>query len=143
MTDTSEREQIIMSQDMEKETFGQYIKRMREQTLDENGEPLSVRGLARRIEKCPTLVSKIERDVLPASTDVIQSLSKALNVPEDEIFAHANKIAPDIKDGFVQSEEPVLLAAFMRKATQLSPDTLELANRLIDALEKKNDIEQK
>jgi hypothetical protein len=37
----------------------------------------------------------------------------------------------------------VLLAAFMRKATQLSPDTLELANRLIDALEKKNDIEQK
>ena len=132
-----------MSQDMEKETFGQYIKRMREQTLDENGEPLSVRGLARKIGKCPTLVSKIERDVLPASTEVIQALSKALNVPEDEIFAHANKIAPDIKDGFVQSEEPVLLAAFMRKATQLSPDTLELANRLIDALEKKNDIEQK
>ena len=33
-----------MGQDAEKETFGQYIKRMREQTLDENGEPLSVRG---------------------------------------------------------------------------------------------------
>lgn len=132
-----------MGQDAEKETFGQYIKRMREQTPDENGEPLSVRGLARKIGKCPTLVSKIERDVLPASTEVIQALAAALNVSEDEVFAHANKISPDIKDGFVQSEEPVLLAAFLRKATQLSPDTLKTAARLIDALEDNNSNKEK
>lgn len=127
-----------MSQETEKETFGQYIKRMREQTMDENGEPLSVRGLARRIDKCPTLVSKIERGVLPASAEVIKLMAAALNIEVDEVFAHANKISPDITDGFVQSEKPVLLANFLRKATQLSPDSLEIANRLIDALETNN-----
>jgi transcriptional regulator with XRE-family HTH domain len=118
----------------DKESLGEYVKNLRNSTKDTDGSVLSLRSLAERIQVSPTYLSKVERGLYPASAAVIERLAKALGVSKDELFARADKIAPDIEEGFANSEAPAMLASFMRRATALPPDKLEMANRIIGAI---------
>ncbi len=117
-----------------KESFGEYIKHLRNNTRDADGNVLSLRSLADRVKVSATYLSKVERGIYPASAAVIERLAVALDVPKDALFARAEKIAPDIEEGFANFEEPVMLASFMRRAAALPPDKLEMANRIIGAI---------
>lgn len=62
------------------ETLGDYIRRVRSETLD-----LSVRELARRIGKTAPFVSDIELGRRNPSDDVLADIAKALGVAEEEL----------------------------------------------------------
>lgn len=118
----------------EKVSFGEFIKQLRNNTKDKDGSILSLRSLAERIKVSPTYLSKVERGIYPASSAVIERLATALGVSKDELFARAEKIAPDIEVDFANSAKPAMLASFMRRAAALPPDKLEMANRIIGAI---------
>ncbi|NLF61697.1 MAG: helix-turn-helix transcriptional regulator, partial [Lentisphaerae bacterium] len=100
----------------EKVSFGEFIKQLRNNTKDTDGSILSLRSLAERIKVSPTYLSKVERGIYPASSAVIERLATALGVSKDELFARAEKIAPDIEVDFANSAKPAMLASFMRRA---------------------------
>jgi transcriptional regulator with XRE-family HTH domain len=117
-----------------KEPFGEYVKSLRNKRKDANGNVLSLRSLAELINVSATYLSKVERGIHPASAAVIERLANALGVPKDDLFARADKIAPDIEEGFANYEAPVMLASFMRRAAALPPDKLKMADNIIKAI---------
>lgn len=115
--------------------FGEYIKQLRNKKKEQD-ETFSLRGVADKIGMSPTYLSKIERGMLPASAEATRKLAEVLGVPVDDLFAHADKIDPELEKEIANHDEPVKLATFMRHATKLPPELIETASALIEALEK-------
>jgi predicted transcriptional regulator len=114
--------------------FGDYIKDLRNKKK-EHDNSFSVRGLADKIGLSATYVSKIERGELPASDDAVYRLAKALEVTPDELFAQAGKIDPNLEKQIAAHAAPVKMAAFLRTASGLSQERLDMYQRMIDAAE--------
>lgn len=116
--------------------FGDYIKNLRNEKK-ERDDSFSVRGLAEKIGLSATYLSKIERGELPASDETVYKLAKALDVTADELFAQAGKIEPRLEKQIAAHEAPVKMAAFLRTASGLSRERLDMYQRMIDAAEGK------
>jgi len=115
-------------------SFGEHLKALRNEKK-EFDESFSVRGLAEKIGLSATYLSKIERGELPASNETIYLLAKALGVSPDSLFARAGKLEPELQKKITSNESPVEMAAFLRTASGLSQDRLEMYKRMIDAAE--------
>ena len=114
--------------------FGEFLKRVRNEKK-EHDESFSIRGLAEKIKVSATYLSKIERGELPASNETIYALAKALEVSPDEFFAHAGKLEPELQQKIVSNDSPVKMAAFLRTASGLSQERLEMFQRMMNAVE--------
>ena len=118
----------------ENKIFGDYIKALRNKRK-EHDDSFSIRGLADKMNLSATYISKIERGELPASNETVYRLAKALDVTPDELFAHAGKIEPKLEKQIASHEAPVKMAAFLRTASGLSQERLDMYQRMIDAAE--------
>lgn len=116
--------------------FGDYIKNLRN-AKKETDPSFSVRGLADKVELSATYLSKIERGELPASDATVYKLAAALGVEPEELFAQAGKIDPTLEKKIASHEAPVKMAAFLRTASGLSQERLDMYRRMIDAAEGK------
>ena len=56
----------------------------------------------------------------------------------DEIFAHANRIDPDLEKTLTSHEAPAQMAAFLRRVATLSPEKLKTAEDLIKVIDKED-----
>lgn len=114
--------------------FGNYIKNLRN-ARKETDPSFSVRGLALKMDISATYLSKIERGELPASDETVYKLANALGVSADELFAQAGKIEPDLEKKIAGHETPVKMAAFLRTASGLSQEKLDMFQKMINAVE--------
>lgn len=115
--------------------FGEYLISLRD-ARKQTDRTFSMRGVASKIGISPTYLSKIERGEQPASGKTIRKLAEILGVSADEIFAHANRIDPDLEKTLASHEAPAQMAAFLRRVAMLPPDKLEMAKNLIDVIDK-------
>jgi len=123
--------------DRESVAFGSYLKSLRD-AKKQTDPTFSVRGLAQKMGISATYLSKIERGELPASDETVYKLAEWLKVSPDEIFARASKIDPQLEKDIASHKAPAKMAAFLRRATKLPEDQLDLVNNLIDAVQKQN-----
>lgn len=120
--------------------LGEYLISLRD-ARKQTDPTFSLRGVASKIGISPTYLSKIERGEQPASEKTIRKLAEILGVSADEIFAHANRIDPDLEKTLASHEAPAQMAAFLRIVARLPPDKLEMAKNLIDEVGKTVDDE--
>jgi len=100
-------------------TFGDYLRKKREQLLEED-KRFSLRQVAGRVGIEPTYLSKIERgDLSPPSEKVIRKLAAELGENVDILLALAGKVSNDLKDIIVQ--RPELMADLLRQIKEM-PD---------------------
>ncbi|MGN0879862.1 MAG: helix-turn-helix domain-containing protein [Oligosphaeraceae bacterium] len=114
--------------------FGEYLIGLRNQRK-QTDPTFSMRGVAQKIGISPTYLNKIERGEQPASEETIRKLAEVFGVPADEIFAHAKRIDPDLEETLAAHEAPAQMAAFLRRVATLPPDKLEMANKIINAID--------
>lgn len=114
--------------------FGEYLISLRD-ARKQTDPTFSLRGVASKIGISPTYLSKIERGEQPASEKTIRKLAEILGVSADEIFAHANRIDPDLEKTLASHEAPAQMAALLRSVATLPPDKLEQYARLRDILD--------
>lgn len=117
--------------------FGEYLISLRD-ARKQTDPTFSLRGVASKIGVSPTYLSKIERGEQPASEKTIRKLAEVFGVSADEIFAHANRIDPDLEKTLTSHEAPAQMAAFLRRVATLPPDKLEMAEDLINVIDKKD-----
>ena len=115
--------------------FGEYLISLRD-ARKQTDPTFSLRGVASKIGVSPTYLSKIERGEQPASEKTIRKLAEAFGMSADEIFAHANRIDPDLEKTLASHEAPAQMAAFLRSVATLPTDKLEMAKNLIDVIHK-------
>ena len=115
--------------------FGEYLISLRD-ARKQTDPTFSLRGVASKIGISPTYLSKIERGEQPASEKTIRKLAEILGVSADEIFAHAERIDPNLEKTLAGHEAPAQMAAFLRSVATLPPDKLEMAKNLIDVIDK-------
>lgn len=118
-------------------SFGDYIKELRNAKKETNPS-FSVRGLAEKVKVSATYLSKIERGELPASESIIYKLAEALEVNAEVLFAQAGKIEPKLEEQIASHESPENMAAFLRTASGLSQERLDMYRCMIEAAEKSN-----
>lgn len=118
----------------EKTKFGDFIKELRN-ARKATDDSFSLRGVAEKAGISPTYLSKIERGELPPSEKAIRSIAKALELSADELFAKVEKIDPEIQKTLSHHAAPVAMAAFLRTASNLSQERLDMYRRMIDAAE--------
>jgi len=84
----------LTSQNISKMTFGNYIRKLREE------KQLLLREVASQMNIDTALLSKIERGTRIARKEQVEDLAKALNKSENELlnFWMADKIVNMIKD---------------------------------------------
>lgn len=115
--------------------LGEYLISLRD-ARKQTDPTFSLRGVASKIGISPTYLSKIERGEQSASEKTIRKLAEILGVSADEIFAHANRIDPDLEKTLASHEAPAQMAALLRRVATLPPDKLEMAKNLIDVIDK-------
>lgn len=115
--------------------FGEYLISLRD-ARKQTDPTFSLRGVARKIGISPAYLSMIERGEHPASEKTIRKLAEVFGVSADEIFAHANRIDPDLEKTLASHDAPAQMAAFLRRVATLTPDKLEMAKNLIDVIDK-------
>lgn len=115
--------------------FGEYLISLRD-ARKQTDPTFSLRGVARKIGISPAYLSMIERGEHPASEKTIRKLAEVFGVSADEIFAHANRIDPDLEKTLASHDAPAQMAAFLRRVATLPPDKLEMAKNLIDVIDK-------
>ena len=115
--------------------LGEYLISLRD-ARKQTDPTFSLRGVASKIGISPTYLSKIERGEQPASEKTIRKLAEVFGVSADEIFAHANRIDPDLEKTLASHEAPAQMAALLRRVATLPPDKLEMAKNLIDVIDK-------
>ncbi len=115
--------------------FGEYLISLRD-ARKQTDPTFSLRGVASKIGISPTYLSKIERGEKPASEKTIRKLAEVFGVSADEIFAHAERIDPNLEKTLAGHEAPAQMAAFLRCVATLPPDKLEMAKNLIDVIDK-------
>ena len=120
--------------------LGEYLISLRD-ARKQTDPTFSLRGVASKIGISPTYLSKIERGEQPASDKTIRKLAEILGVSADEIFAHANRIDPDLEKTLASHEAPAQMAALLRRVATLPSDKLEMAKNLIDKVGKTVDDE--
>ncbi len=86
--------QILTSQNISKMTFGNYIRKLREE------KQLLLREVASQMNIDTALLSKIERGTRMARKEQVEDLAKALNKSKNELlnFWMADKIVNMLKD---------------------------------------------
>ncbi len=120
--------------DVNKE-FGDYLKELR-LARKESDPTFSLRGLAERVKLSVPYLSKIERGEIPASNETVYRLAEALGVSADELFFRASKIEPELCKTLT-SEHSGAMVAFLRTASKLPPDKLEMYRNVIISTEDK------
>lgn len=115
--------------------FGEYLISLRD-ARKQTDPTFSLRGVASKIGISPTYLSKIERGEQPASEKTIRKLAEVFGVSADEIFAHAERIDPNLEKTLAGHEAPAQMAAFLRRVATLPHDKLEMAKNLIDVIDK-------
>jgi len=121
----------------DKKNFGDFLRELRSRKM-ESDATFSIRGLAGKIDVSPTYLSKIERGELPASDETIYKLADALGITAEELFAHCGKIEPKLEKDIASHEGPLEMAAFLRTASGLSRERLNMYRAMIDAAEATN-----
>ncbi len=121
----------------DKKNFGDFLRELRSRKM-ESDATFSIRGLAGKIDVSPTYLSKIERGELPASDETIYKLADALGITAEELFAHCGKIEPKLEKDIASHEGPLEMAAFLRTASGLSRERLNMYRAMIDAAEAAN-----
>ncbi|MBQ6474261.1 MAG: helix-turn-helix transcriptional regulator [Victivallales bacterium] len=114
--------------------FGEYLIGLRD-ARKQTDPTFSMRGVANKIGISPTYLNKIERGEQPASDETIRKLAEVFDVSADEIFAHAERIDPNLEKTLAGHEAPAQMAAFLRRVATLPPKQLEIAERIIDAID--------
>ena len=115
--------------------FGEYLISLRD-ARKQTDPTFSLRGVASKIGVSPTYLSMIERGEQPASEKTIRKLAEVLGVSADEIFAHANRIDPDLEKTLTSHEAPAQMAALLRRVATLPPEKLKTAEELINVIDK-------
>jgi transcriptional regulator with XRE-family HTH domain len=101
------------------QTFGQKIRDYRI-----NNTSLSLRKLAEKVGISPTYLSRIETGKEPPpSEDIIIRFAQALDIDEDELLSHADKISPDLLKTI--REHPGLFPSFIRTVRDVDQTRLE------------------
>ena len=90
----------MTSQNISKMTFGNYIRKLREE------KQLLLREVASQMNIDTALLSKIERGTRMARKEQVEDLAKALNKSKNELlnFWMADKIVNMIKDEYNSTE---------------------------------------
>lgn len=122
-------------------SFGDYIKELRNAKKETNPS-FSVRGLAEKVKVSATYLSKVERGELPASESIIYKLAEVLEVNAEVLFAQAGKIEPKLEEQIASHKSPENMAAFLRIASGLSKERLDMYRCMIEAGEKSNPEEK-
>ena len=117
--------------------LGEYLISLRD-ARKQTDPTFSLRGVASKIGISPTYLSKIERGEQPASEKTIRKLAEVFGVSADEIFAHANRIDPDLEKTLTSHEAPAQMAALLRRVATLPPEKLKTAEDLINVIDKKD-----
>lgn len=137
MTDEESKAEAREKAAKARKAFGDYLHALRN-SRKETDSSFSVRGLAGKVGLSATYLSKIERGELPASDDAVYKLAAALGVSADEMFAKYGRIDPDLEKDIAAHEGPREMAAFLRTASGLSKERLEMYRAMIDAAEARN-----
>jgi transcriptional regulator with XRE-family HTH domain len=126
----------------ERETLADYVRRVRE----EKGLSLNQVRIRSGYQIANSYISRIENgEVTNVGLDKLRSLAKGLNVSEEEVFAVARgKALNDIES--VDAE----MALFASRVKKLTPQqrrdfkvAWQMANDLLDRLEKESKIEER
>ena len=117
--------------------LGEYLISLRD-ARKQTDPTFSMRGVASKIGISPTYLNKIERGEHPASEKTIRKLAEVLGVSADEIFAHAERIDPNLEKTLAGHEPPAQMAAFLRRVATLSPEKLKTAEDLIKVIDKED-----
>lgn len=112
---------------VEKERFGAFIRRKREE------KGIGLREMTKLMNKIsPTYLSKIERDEFPPPTEErVREIAAILDCDADDLLARAGRVSSDISD--IIKRHPVQLAALLRTTQGMTVDDL---NRLASEAEK-------
>lgn len=95
------------------ETFGQYIRKRREECLKQDPN-FTVRKLAAKLDIQPSYISKVEREeVPPPSEATIIRLAEVLQENPDILLALAGKVSADLRAVIVK--RPKLFADLIRQ----------------------------
>lgn len=113
--------------------FGNYISELRNKKK-ESDPTFSLRGFAEKLEVSTTYLLKIEKGEFPASAETIRKMAVLLGVDTDTLFALADKIDPNLGKVIIQHDDPAQMAAFLRTASGLSKDKLEMFHKMIKSV---------
>jgi transcriptional regulator with XRE-family HTH domain len=94
-------------------SFGTYVRKAREELLASAGGSFSLRSVAERLGVNHTYLSKIERDEVPPSEEVVIALARELNEDPDVLLALAGKVSKDLLD--IIRSHPKAFAALIRE----------------------------
>lgn len=104
-------------------TFGQYVRRLREQ-LSESDSAFSLRQVASRCGVTAAYLSRVERDeVSPPGEETLVKLAHDLGEDPDVMLAMAGKISADLRSAILA--RPQLFAELIRSIKSM-PDTAVL-----------------
>lgn len=103
---------------MNRSSFGQIIRDRRTE------KKISLREFAKKIEVSPAFLSKVERDEFnPPSTEKISLIARYLDLNQDELLAHAGKIAADLPE--IIRKQPKEMATFLRTVRHLTSNQIQ------------------
>ena len=101
------------------ESFGKYVRRVREALLAEN-KGFSVRQVAKRVGVQPSYLSKVEREEVGApGEETIRKLAEELGENPDVLLALGGKVSSDLRD--VIMKRPKVFAQLLRELKE-APD---------------------
>ncbi len=104
-------------------TFGQHVRRLREQR-SETDPAFSLRQVAARCGVTAAYLSRVERDeVAPPGEETLMKLAHELNEDPDVMLAMAGKISADLRSAIIA--RPQLFAELIRSIKSM-PDTAVL-----------------
>jgi len=79
--------------------FGSYVRLLRQELQEDQGNTFSLRQVAKRANIAPAYLSRLERgDLAPPSDVVISDLARELNVEADVLMAKAGKLPSKIQE---------------------------------------------
>ena len=116
---------------VEKERFGEFIRRERE------GKEIGLREMAKLIGVSATYLSKVERDEFaPPAEDKVRVIAAIIRCDTDDLLARAGRVSTDITD--IIKRRPVELSALLRTANGLSAEDIAGLTRQGEYLSRKD-----
>lgn len=108
----------MKSERKNQKTFGQTLRHLRQET------GVSLRSLAKMVDRTPTYISKIERDELaPPAEGVIRDIARILKQDADDMLALAGRIPADLME--IIRQRPKEMTSLLRRVRHFSPEQLE------------------